>query len=236
MLTILRDLLLSFCPAVVRRNIRPASPARTLRFATWGGLLQFLLAGFALVLGFKSYFTLRAHQLGPHVSGMTEVIEAGVVVFIALEYLVHPLSFVLLYLAGEGLVRFAGGLITAEVLPCFFVFLAFKAAQLATRRRERRRIGTLPPDTLEHLPDNRVRIASAQPKAGWNASVTIGVSGEWFEVERTEAGWPPRSWIYILRPSSPAKILRGYQEYDVASAVSPEAGSENPDSGRARST
>jgi hypothetical protein len=215
-----RDFLLSFCPAEVRKAIPPGSTTRTLRAATWGGLLQFLLAGTALALGFKSYFVLRAHQLRPHVSGTTEVTEAGIVVFLALEYLVHPLSFVLLYLTVEGMVRFAGGLITGEVLPGFFVFLAFKAARATAKRQERRRISALPPDTLEHLPDGRIRIASAQPKPDWNASITIGVNGEWFEVDRTEQGPASHSFIYILRPSPPGKILRGYQDYDVASVLS----------------
>ena len=220
MVNVFRDVLLSFCPGEVRRAIAPASPTRTLRAAIWGGLMQLFLAGFALALGFKSYFVLRAHQLHPHVSGTTEVTEAGIVVFLALEYLVHPLSFLLLYLTVEGLVRFAGGLVTGEVLPSFFVFLAFKAARLAAKRRERRRIAALPPDTLQRLPDGGIRIASAQPKPGWNATMTIGVNGAWFEVERTEEGAVPRSFIYILRPSPPGRILRGYQEYDIASALS----------------
>jgi len=220
MLTMWRDLLLSFCHAEIRRAIAPRSTARTLRAATWGGLLEFLLAGTALALGFKSYFVLRAQQLHPHVSGTAGVSEAGIVVFLALEYLVHPLSFLLLYLTIEGLVRFAGGLATGEVLPSFFVFLAFKAARAAAKRQERRRILALPPDTLERLHDRRIRIASAQPKPEWNASITIGVNGEWFEVERTEQGPPPRSFIYVLRPSPPGKVLRGYRDYDVASASS----------------
>jgi len=218
-LTMWRDFLLSFCPAEVRRAIPPTSTVRTLRASTWGGLLQFLLSGFLLAVGFKSYFVLRTHQLRPHVSGTSEVIEAGLVVFIALEYLVHPLPFLLLYLTIEGLVRFIGGLITREIVPSFFVFVAFKAARLASRRQERRRIAALPPDTLEQLPDHRIRIASAQPKPGWNPSVTIGVHGEWFEVERTEQGAAPRSFVYVLRPFPPGKILRGYREYDVASAL-----------------
>ena len=219
MLSISRDLLLSFCPAEVRRAIPPVSTVRTVRAATWGGLLQFLLAGFALALGFKSYFVLRAHQLHPHVSGTTEVTEAGIVVFLVIEYLIHPLAFLLLYLTVEGLVRFGGALVTGEVLPSFFVFLAFKAARLAAKRQERRRIAALPPDTLERLPDGRIRITSAQPKPGWNSSITIGVNGEWFEVERMDEDAAPRSYIYTLRPSPPGKILRGYQDYDAASAL-----------------
>jgi hypothetical protein len=217
MLTALRDFLLSFSPASVRRNYTPASPTRTLLAATWGGLAQFLLAGLALAAGFNRYFVLRAHQLRPHVGGTNEVAEAGIVIFIAFEYLVHPLSLFMLYLAIEGLLRFAGGLITGEVVPSFLVFLAFKLASLAAHRRQQRRNAALPADTLEQLPDRHIRIASATAKPAWNATITIAVNGEWFEVERVEEGVPPRSFVYVLRPAPPGKILRGFEEYNAAS-------------------
>jgi hypothetical protein len=218
-LSVLRDFLLAFCPAAVRRRTPPVSPLRALHAATWGGLMQFLLAAFALALRFKAYFVVRAHQLDPHVGGTTEIIEAGIVVFITLEFLIHPLSLFLLYLAVEGLVRFAGGLITAETLPSFVVFLGFKIAELPALLQKRREQAALPPDTLEALPDGRIRIASALPKPGWNASITIGVNGQWFEVECAEQAAPPRPYIYVLRPASPGKVLRGYHEYDLASAL-----------------
>ena len=218
MMSLLRDCLLAFCPAALRRRTPPVSPRRTLRVATWGGLAQFLLAASALVIRFETYFAHRAHELGPHVGGTTEVVDSGIAVFITVEYLIHPLSLFLLYLAVEGLVRFAGGLITAEVIPNLFVFLGFKIAHMAGNRQEQRRLAALPADTLEELPDGRIRIATAQPKQRWNASVTIGLSGKWFEVESAEAGSAPRPFIYLLRPSPPGKVLRGYEEYDAAPA------------------
>lgn len=219
MLNAIRDILLSLCPAAFRRAHRPESPVRVLRAATWGGLAQFFLGATALVIRFKTYFFVRTHQLAPHVGGGSEVVEAGIAVFITIEYLLYPLSLLLLYLAIEGLVRFVGGLITAEALPNFVVFLVLKAMELVDNRQERRRQAAIPPDTLEELPDGRIRIASAQAKLGWNASIIIGVNGQWFEVEQMEQGTEPREFVYLLRPSPAGKILRGYQEYDVGSAL-----------------
>ncbi|HLY92400.1 MAG TPA: hypothetical protein VKQ89_03995 [Candidatus Angelobacter sp.] len=219
MLNVLRDFLLSFCPAAVRRAVPPESSVQTLRSATWSGLAQFSLAAFLLLVRFKGYFVLRAQEYGPHIGGTTEVVEAGIAVFIALEYLAHPLSLLLLYLTIEGLARFAGGLIAGEVLPSFLVFLAFKTAQFAKRVRQRRQKAALPPDTLETMPDRRLRIACAQPRERWNSSITIAVHGAWFEVESSEAGPPPRPFVYTLRSAPAGKVLRGYEEYDVASAV-----------------
>lgn len=223
MLSVLRDFLLSFSPADVRRKSRPESAQRTLRAATWGGLAQFFLATLLLVIRFKGYFARRAHELAPQTAGTTEVVQAGLAVIVTLEFILHPLSALLLYLAIEGFIRFIGGLITAEVVPSFAVFLGYKTVTLTRMLANQRRNVVTLPDTLEKLPDGRMRIASAQSKPGWNASLTIGFDGQWFEVERAESGFPPRVFVYLLRPAPAGKILRGYEEYNPAMATDPGA-------------
>jgi len=70
------------------------------------------------------------------------------------------------------------------------------------------------PDTFENLPEGeRVRIASAHPKPGWNATITIDIGGRWYEIEKEETGMPPRACIYLLRPAPLGKILRKYEQY-----------------------
>ena len=78
------------------------------------------------------------------------------------------------------------------------------------------------PDAVEWLQDSRIRIAFAAVKSGWNATLTIGINGQWFEVEREEQAQPPRPYVYVLRPAPTGKILRAYQEYDVAPPDAPE--------------
>jgi hypothetical protein len=219
MQSLLRDLLLSYCPAVVRRAAQPESMLRVLRSATWTGLAQLLLAGLLFLVRLKAYFVLRAHQMAPQLAGASDAVQAGATVVVTLEYLIHPLAFLLLYLTIEGFIRFMGGLIAGEVVPDLLVSLAFKGVDSLSRSRNPRAGATLLADVLETMPDGRIQIASPRAKAGWNASITIGLSGQWFEVEREEHGPPPRSFVYILRPAPPGKILRGYQEYDAASAL-----------------
>jgi hypothetical protein len=239
MLNALRDFLLSYCPAPVRSNRRPHSALWTLRAAIWGGLAQFFLFALVLALQFKNYFAYRAQQLAPHMDGTNEVVQAGFAVIVTLEFLIHPLSLLLLYLAIEGLIRFAGGVVAAEVVPNLVVFLAFKTVNSAIRLRRQQRSAATVPDTLEKLPDGRLRISSGQPKPGWNASITIGVNGQWFEVDRERPGMPPHDFIYILRPAHAGKILRGYEEYDVGAAIvrgtasRPKAGDRSGDLGGA---
>lgn len=230
MLTPWRDILLSFCPAAVRRDLRPESTLRTLHAASWGGLAQFVLAALALVVRFKGYFVQRAQQLTPHMAGSTEVFQAGVAVIVTFEFLIHPVSLLYLYLALEGLVRFIGGVFASEVVPSLLVSLAFMTAKSVSRFPKNRDAVPVA-DMLEKLPNARLKISSGGRKPGWNMSITIGVAGQWFEVEREQTGTSPRAFIYILRPAPPGKILRGYEEYDASAAISPGLESHSPAGG-----
>jgi len=168
---------------------------------------------FVLIAQFENYFAARSQQMAPHMDGVNSTGSAVITALVVLEYLLHPLSLLLLYIALEGAVRLIGSLITAEVVPSLFVFLLFKIS--ATSRSIRRHRPSVA-DILERLPDSRIRISSAEPKAGWSSSVTIGIDGQWFEVEHTERVQPPRPYVYVLRPAPPGKVLRGYQEYSDA--------------------
>jgi hypothetical protein len=214
-----RDFMLSFCPARVREAWRPSSQLIILRAAIWSGAGQFLVIALVLIIQFKEYFVARSLQLAPRLEGSNETGQAIVTAMVALEFLFHPLALLLLYLALEGAVRFLGGLITAEIVPSLLVFLFFKISSSTSQSINRRRNGPPVADVMERLGGGRIRIACAALKVGWNTSVTIGIDGQWFEVEREEPAGLPYSYAYILRPSPPGKVLRGYQEYDATRAL-----------------
>lgn len=164
MQSLLRDFLLSYCPAAVRRTLPPESTLRALRAATWSGLAQLLLALLVLIVRLKSHFVVRAQQLAPRITSANATGQAIIVVIVTLEYLIHPLSLFLLYLAAEGLVRFIGGLITSEIVPTLLVSLGFRAVDMFSRSRDRRQGAPLLTDILDHMPDGRIRIASPSTK------------------------------------------------------------------------
>ena len=193
----------------------------------WGGAAQFLIITFALSSQFKHYFIARSQQMAPHMSGVSSTGEAVITVLVVLEFLFHPLSLFLLYVAIEGAVRFIGGLVTNEIVPSLLVLFAFKLFDLTTHSIRRRSQAPARADAVEWLLDGRVRISSAAPKDGWNSSVTIGIDDQWFEMEREEHTQPPRPYVYVLRPAPPGKILRGYQEYHAATPETP--GTKTPD-------
>lgn len=179
----------------------------------WSGAAQLVLSTLVLIIQFKHYFIARSQQMAPHMDGVNSTGEAVVTVLVVFEFLFHPLSFFLLYLAFEGAVRFVGGIVTAEVVPSLLVFLFFKLSDATSQSIRERRSGPPVADAMQKLADGRIRIATAILKTGWNSSVTIGIDGQWFEVEREEHAQPPRPYVYVLRPAPPGKILRGYQEY-----------------------
>ena len=220
MQALLQDFLLSYCPRSARHVWRPASLSRTLRSSTWGGLAQMLLAGLVLIVRLKSYLVLRTHQLASQAAGSNETGQTIILIALLFEYLLEPFSLLLVYLAIEGTVRFAGGLINGEIIPSLMVSLFFKSSELIRRMNARREERRLPADLLEYLPKGRVQITSARVKTRWNGSITIGLHGQWFEVEDERPGTPSYLVVYILRPVSPGKILRGYEEYDLASVIS----------------
>jgi hypothetical protein len=214
---LLRDIALAFCPATVRSTHRPNSTARVLLAAILTGLLQTFLCSWWLFSGYRALLAPRLAKYGDVLERGNETTQASFLVVFFIEYvLFHPLALFLLYLALEGFVRFVGGLCFSEVVPSLPVVLAFNASAFIRHRQTRRRLAPLAaiPDSFEVLAEGeRVRIAASLAKPNWNTSLTIGIHGEWYEVEREETGTPPRVYVYVLRRAPIGKILRAYEEY-----------------------
>jgi hypothetical protein len=234
MVGIWRDFLISFCPDRPRQDLRPESTDVVLRWATWGGLAQFLALSFLLWLRYKSFFIARSHEWAPVIGGSIERVQVTAFIIATLEFLIHPASILLLYFMLEGLTRFVAGFVSAQVVPALPVFLAFRLKDALQQRRQAERIASLPPDTIEFLHEKRVRIASARFRPQWNASLTIGIRGELHEIESKEPGMPGRPFVFVLKPATVGRALRGYEEYDPASATiinqePPAAAAASPD-------
>ncbi len=210
MLDLLRDIGLAFCPESVRAVHRPHSSLRVLRAATVTGALQAAVCSGWLVAGWIAFLSLRNQQYGDVLRRRKQVVQAGAAAVFSFEYLFHPLTLFLLYMAVEGVIRFAGGLCVSEAVPSLPVVLAFGAKTHFERRKAQRVLQALAaiPDSLEVLADGeRLRIAASLAKAKWNASMIIGIQGEWYEVEREEKG-TPRPYVYVLR-RAPVRVGRG---------------------------
>lgn len=198
--------------------MRPESTHRVQLWATWGGLAQFVALTILLALRYRSFMAVRLLQWRPQLSGTSDVVQSVGVLIASWEFLIYPVSFLLLYFAAEGLTRFVAGLVSSQVLPSLPVFLAFRLHERLEHRRQAGRLGSLLPDTVEYLHHARVRIASAQVRPHWNSSITLGLGGVFYEIESKEPGLPGRPFVYVLKPASPGRALRGYEEYDLVTA------------------
>jgi hypothetical protein len=219
----LRDIALGFCPAWVRSRHRPHSPATVLRASTFTGILQSVLCAWGLLAGYRSFVAVRAEQYGQVINRANETTQAWFSGILFIEYILfHPPALLLLYLACEGCVRFVAGLCVSEVvgsLPITVVFAIQTAKRNRQERRESERLASIA-DAVEVLEGGaRIRIASARPKPGWNASLTIEIRREHYELEREERGAPPRVHVYLLRRAPIGKIIRGYERYEVTTAT-----------------
>jgi hypothetical protein len=219
-----RDIALSFCPDSLRTVHPPHSSSRLLLVAIFTGPLQTALCAYWLLSGYKAFLVARAAQYGDVLNRANQTTQAWIVLVFFIEYVIfHPLALFLSYMALEGFLRFAGALCVSEVVPSLPVVLAFRLRAYIHKRQSQREIAPLSslPDSVEVLPEGeRLRIAGALPKPRWTPSLTIGIQGEWYELEAVEYGQPPRSYVYILRRAPVSKVLRGYEEYDVTAGVS----------------
>jgi hypothetical protein len=216
---LLHDAALSLCPASVRSMWRPFSSSRVLLAAILTGVIQAVLCARWIFTGYLAFLSLRSRQYDHVIKGANGTTQAWLVLVFFLEYVIfHPLPLVLMYLAFEGMVRFLGGLCVSEVVPSLPVVLAFRIRSYILEKRTQRALQPLlsVPDSVEVLSGGeRLRIAAALAKTKWNPSLTIGIQGEWYEVEKREEAPPPRSFVYVLRRAPVGKVLRAYEEYEL---------------------
>jgi hypothetical protein len=219
MFELLRDTALSFCPERVRNFYRPHSPSMVLGASIFTGILQTIACTWALLAGYRSFLVLRVEQYGQVLNRANETTQAWFGGILFVEYILfHPLALLMLYLACEGCIRFVAGLCVSEVVGSLPVTVAFAIQAKVQKRRELQeaeRLATIA-DSVDVLDDGqRVRIASARPKTSWNASVTVEIRGEHYELDREERGTPPRIYVYLLRSAPIGKIIRRYERYEI---------------------
>lgn len=226
MLEWLHDIGLAFCPAAVRAARRPHSSLHVLWAATLTGAIETLVFSRWLLHNYLAFLVERGRRYGDALQHQNETTQAWFFVVFALEYLLfHPLAWLLAYLSLEGFIRFVCGLCVSEVIPSLPVVLAFKVRSAFRHRDTRRQLRSQAtvPDSFEILVESeRMRVAASRPKEHWTPSLTVGIGGECYEVEREERGSFPRPYVYVLHRAPIGKAFRGYEEYDLAGAVKKE--------------
>jgi len=163
----------------------------------------------------------RAIARGQEGALANEVVHFGMGAVAAAEYILHPLTLLLIYFIVEGAARFLAALVTEEItgpLPLYVV--AWVEDRLSQTRAERA-LGPRVPDIVEcvYSPDYDLRIFTCRRKRGWDRLMTVDWQEQLYEVIREEAGKLPHHFIYRLRRSPPGRVVRIVHRYDPEEVV-----------------
>jgi hypothetical protein len=132
-----------------------------------------------------------------------------------LEYLLGPVTILLVCFTIEGALRFYAAAVIGDVAGTFPLFLVSLAWTRLTRARTERALGPHLVDEVILSPGANfpVVIASCRRKEGWNRLVTVKVQDELYEVAGEQKGVEPRPYVYLLRKLPPGKVIRGLHHY-----------------------
>jgi hypothetical protein len=199
---------------------RPSSTVDLQRSAMMSGACEFLIGAMLLFRRFVPFVIARAHQLKPlaHGNQGTQLYLSGVLMA---EYLVQPLSVLLVCLVGEGFVRWCAVWSVEDVLPSLPLKIASIVQARHERTRQEKRLGPIIPDVMDALKDREfaIRILSCRAKEGWRESVTIIVDEDLYELAKLGTGTPTHPFEYLLRKYPPGKVIRGAYRYEGDSSV-----------------
>lgn len=159
------------------------------------------------VVGMPDEVTLGAVEQG----GQTALMGMGL--FVLAEYLVQPLTLLILYFAIEGLTRMAAAIVSAEIVPTLPLQLVSLAHGAALRKKKERDLGPLVEDIVQKgSGEFALTIATCRPRP-WSTMTTIEYAGQMYELVSEQKGVAPRRWIYVLRKRPESKIVRGLYRY-----------------------
>jgi len=194
------------------------------------GWLQIVIPAVILWLRYPPFLHVREQMMIDQVraQGGPDHIREGFAVFavggVAIyEYMVLPLSLLLIYLIGEGCVRLIAAVTTGEVLPNTVLAILAALHGLGDAHYDEIKQGPRVVDELQAgtSPEFDLRIDTCRRKR-WNKLTTIRYNDELYEVAKEFPGAPPRPYIYLLKRMPGGKVVRGIYQYDPAETLSKE--------------
>jgi len=222
MVSFLAGILLSLLPERYRRWWEPASTLDFLRASFVSGLVQGLGCFVVFILRYLAFFQQRVMEMGGQVMGAgaeealgVSSVQYGMGVVTTLEYLIQPLTLLLIYFALEGAVRLAGAAFTEQILPSLPLHLTAWAQERLAQRRAERALGPPVVDTVERGDgkEYELRIASCRSKSSWDRLMTVAYEDQFYEVVKEERAARPRPFVYLLKKIPESKVIRGLHRY-----------------------
>jgi hypothetical protein len=235
---LLLSIALSLLPAMYRRRVLNVVRVNTARGALLSGVAEFVVC---LVLFAFRYIYFLQYRVGRFAEDLVRhnaedamdslSVQWGAGMVSLGEYLVNPVTLLLVYFMLEGSVRFSAAVVHGEqeVMPTLPLQLIAWAHAGILRLKHERDLGPLIVDEVQQDGINPiVRIASCRPKP-WNDLTTIAYEKKLYEIAKAEPGSAPRPYVYVLRPRPEHKVIRGLYEYEPDELVTPPKTGEEPE-------
>lgn len=184
--------------------------------AILSSVFQFIVCGALLWIRYPAFLRARVAEMAGLAGDKTvsAFIEYAAGVMSVFQYMINPISLLLLYFIVEGGVRIFASVASNEVLPTLPLQLVAWAHDYGRLRYEERSMGERIADVvLPGVPGKYdLRIESCRPKQ-WTRLTTIGWNDELYELDSEEQGAPPRRYVYLLKKRPPGKVIRGLHYY-----------------------
>lgn len=215
--------LISFLPQRYRRWWHQETSPDFRTGAIVSGVVQFVGLIILLVIRYLIFFQHRVMDIGERAikAGAEEALAGTTTQFAlgwltTLEFLLQPLTLIMLYFIFEGAVRIGAPLITEEVMGTLPLHLVALAHQKIKGVRAEAALGPRVADTVERGDGKQfdLRISSCRPKPNWDKMMTVAYQDEYYEVVKQETLAPPRRFVYLLRKNPPGRVMRGIHHYD----------------------
>jgi hypothetical protein len=192
------------------------------------GIAQAVAALMGLAVWFMSYFGSLSDRYATAMDagqgsmvGSEFVGGAGLLTFAT-----HPLTWLILYFAIEGVFRVVGALTTGEVvgtLPLYGVDALWRLASLRRGKPGAQELPLVPDEITPGGETSDIIIATCRKRDGWKYPFTLRYGGAYFQVideKFINAG--PRPYIYALRRLPIGEVARGLKNYDPRDVLVPE--------------
>ena len=218
----LKLMLLSFLPARYR-GASALTEVEALRWPTMlSGLLQASVCAGINFLRLVNTQQFRVGDLGQRVLDAghdtalaDQRLQFGMGFVSLMEFLIHPVSLILIYFMFEGLVRYVAALAAKQSVATLPLHLIAMVHGRFDKKGEARALGDRMIDLVEKGDGSEyaLRISSSRPKPNWDRLMTIQYDEQLYEMTEHKEGKPPRRFVYLLRKMPAGKIVRGLHHY-----------------------
>jgi len=206
---------LSLLPERLRGGWEPDSTLGFERSTAISGVLEFALCAAVAIWRYVVFMALRGAQLNALSHGALRGAGEGTQLYfqtvLTVEYLLRPVSILLVYFAAEGAIRATAVFSTDQTLPSLPLTLA---ALLLANRPHTKSISESEPDQIAISPQEGVDLRITRCDI-WQMPMTLEFRGELFELLRIEPGDQPQSYAYLFRKQPDGAIIRRLVSYEV---------------------